>query len=123
MLVQKIGPLRAAGLRARVGALADGRARAPAQAVARGHARGRRITLAEIVLAALHELERVAELALVLVLEELLRGEEVGVAAPARERQGEVALADAGRGLDQEHARARGAVALLDGGAEGLEQA
>jgi len=34
-----------------------------------------------------------------------------------------VALADAGRGLDHEHARALGAVALPDGGAEGLEQA
>jgi len=34
-----------------------------------------------------------------------------------------VALADAGRSLDQEHARALGAVALPDGSAESLEEA
>ena len=109
-------------LRARVGALAEGPARAPAQPVARGHARGLR-ALAEVVLATLHELDRVSELALVLILEELLRGEEVGVAAPARERQGDVALADTGRGLEHEHARALDTLGLPDGRAQGLEQA
>src|SRR5262249_34751967 len=77
----------------------------------------------EIVLAALHELKRAPELALVLVLKELLRGEKVRITAPARERQREVALADAGRGLHQEDARPLGTVAFIDVGANGFEQA
>ena len=69
-------------------------------------ARAPGIALAEIVVAPLHERQVGAELALVLVLQKLLRGEQVGVAAPARQRHRDVALADAGRRLDQ---RARGA--------------
>ena len=67
----------------------------------------RRVALADVVVAALHQLQLGAELALVLVLEQLLRGQQVGVAAPARERHGDVALADAGRRLDQRTRAAR----------------
>ena len=59
-------------LRAGVGALADRPARAATQALRRGDTRLHRIPLAEIVLAPLHELDRLAEFLLVLVLQELL---------------------------------------------------
>ena len=71
-----------------------------------------RIALAEVVVAALDELQVGAELALVLILQMLLRGQQVGVPAPAGERHGDVALADAGRRLDQQDAG--GAAVLLD---------
>src|SRR5262249_57963973 len=101
--------------RACVRALTHRRAAPPTQPVRRGHARGCRISLADIILAAFHELDGVAELTLVLVLQELLRGEQVGVTAPARERQGEVTLTDAWRSLDREYAWALGGVLFLDG--------
>ena len=78
----------------------------------------RGIQLARVVVAALDELEAVAELALVLVLQQLLRREQVGVAAPARERHGDVALAHTGRRLDEHDA-----VAALDRALEGGQQA
>jgi hypothetical protein len=92
------------GLGARVGAGAGGAARPPAHALRRGDGRAV-VALAAIVVTALDDLELAAEVALVLILEELLRSEQVGVAAPAGQRHRQVALAHARRRLDQQHAR------------------
>jgi hypothetical protein len=61
--------------------------------------------------------------AIVLVLKQLLRGEEVRVAAPARERDRDVTLSDTRRRFYEEDARARGIVfRLVDRVGEGGEQ-
>ncbi|PYM33207.1 MAG: hypothetical protein DME17_18995, partial [Candidatus Rokuibacteriota bacterium] len=88
----------------RVGALAP-RAPGPAASpVERRDPHLGRVELARVVVAALDQVELGAEQALVLVLEKLLRGEEVRVAAPAGEGHGDVALAEARRRLDEDHA-------------------
>src|SRR5260221_396577 len=110
-------------LRAGIGALARRAARAAAEALRGRHARGRGIPLAQVVFAALDELEGVAELALVLILQELLRRQEVRVAAPAREGQREMALPDAGWRLhDEDPGRLAVAPVVTDGGAELVEE-
>jgi hypothetical protein len=79
---------------------------------ARGRHLGSGIALAEVVVAALHERQVRAELALVLILQMPLRGQQVGVPAPAGERHGHVTLTDAGRRLDQQDTG--GAAVVLD---------
>ncbi len=88
-------------LGADVGAAA-GRAPHPPTQPARGRYRGARIPLAQVVVTAFHQRQVRAELALVLILKVPLRGQQVGVPAPPGERHGDVALADARRGLDQQ---------------------
>jgi hypothetical protein len=114
--VRRIGaedrPVERGGLGARIWAAAHGAAWTPAHALRRGDA-GALVALARIVVAPLHDLDLAPEVALVLVLEELLGGEEIRAAAPARERHGDVALAHAGRGLDEEHARGGGIAVRL----------
>ena len=81
------------------------------------------IALADVVVAALDHLDRTAEVALVLILQELLRGEEIGVAAPPGQGHGDVTLADARRGLHHEDARVPWIVQRLgDGVTEPGEQ-
>ena len=82
-----------------------GRAARPSAQAARGRHRGTRVALAQVIVAALDQGQLAAELALVLVLKMLLRRQQVGVAAPARQRHREMALADAGRRLHEQHAR------------------
>jgi hypothetical protein len=99
-------------LGARVGTLAERAARPAAHAERRRHAR-LGIALARVVVATLDDLHDVAELALVLVLQQLLRGQQVRVLAPARQRYREMALADASRRLhDEEPRRGRVRVGL-----------
>src|SRR5438132_2253115 len=88
----------------RVGALAPRASRPAASPVERRDPHLGRVELARVVVAALDQVELGAEQALVLVLEKLLRGEEVRVAAPAGEGHGDVALAEARRRLDEDHA-------------------
>ena len=109
-------------LGADVRALAD-RAARPAAGAARGRDVRAGIAVARVVVAALHDLELGAELALVLILEQLLRGQQVGVTAPPRERHRDVALAHARRPLDEDHARGRRVVqGLRDRIGDGGEQ-
>src|SRR3989454_12536885 len=70
-------------LGADVRALAE-RAARPAAGAARGRGVRAGIAVARVVVAAPHDLELGAELARVLVLEQLLRGQQVGVTAPPR---------------------------------------
>src|SRR5207247_1184981 len=86
-------------LGADVRALAEWAA-APAAGAARGRDVRAGIAVARAVVAALHQPGHGPELALVLILEQLLRGQQVGVTAPPRERHRDVALAHARRPLD-----------------------
>ena len=98
------GPGEGRGLGPRVRAMTLRPAGASAHPLRGRHPRVR-VALADIVVPSLHHLQLVAELALVLVLEQLLRGEQVGIATPPREGHGHVALAHARRRLHQEDAR------------------
>src|SRR5256712_2086488 len=109
-------------LGADVRALAE-RAARPAAGAARGRDVRAGIAVARVVVAALHDLELGAELALVLILDQLLRVQQLGVTAPPRERHRDVALAHARRPLDEDHARGRRVVqGLRDRIGDGGEQ-
>ena len=93
----------------------------PTESLRRRH-RHRR-SLARVVFTSLHELERGSELPLVLILKNLLGRQQIGVTAPPRERHGEMALADARRRLQRQHARrAWILVGLGEGVVELIEQ-
>lgn len=110
------------GLGARVRTLAEAATRPATHAERRRHARVR-VTLTRVVVPTLDDLHDVAELTLVLVLEQLLRCQEIGLGAPARQRHGDVALADAGRRFDDEESRrARIGVGVGQRAVEGVEQ-